>query len=426
MHTERRRLRAIQESSDNRAYSVSAFSIKNRLSGHMLPLDGIRGLAVLMVFFHHFNAAANAIGVSMPERLGIKILDSGWIGVDLFFVLSGFLITGILIDSKERPRYFINFYAKRTLRIFPLYYLFLAFVFFVLRPVFNCMYYADNAYSTLWHSQLWFWAYLQNWHFVVIGNGSKIPVTQLWSLAVEEQFYIIWPFVVFFCASRRIAFISVVLCIAAPVIRLFLIRSGWNQTSIYMSTITHADSLLLGAFVAAYARSGYAVPSARRLFLLLGFVVLMGSALIADIDGGLKRDGLALQTVGFSVISCSAALFIAGALLLPERVPLNAIICHPALRMFGKYSYSLYVFHPPVIFGMVWLLRARFGLLVQGVRLFSLGYLFLAFLSLLICLAISISTWYLIEARVLALKRYFAMDGGTPYDGARSRLPTAG
>lgn len=426
MHTEHSRLRAADKSTNNIGYPLPTAPLKSRLSGHMLPLDGIRGLAVLMVFFHHFNGAANAVGSGVLERLGIKILDSGWIGVDLFFALSGFLITGILLDSKEKSRYFLNFYAKRTLRIFPLYYFFLLLVFIVFRPVLAEIYHANNAYLTLSHAQLWFWTYLQNWYFVGVGNGSKIPVTQLWSLAVEEQFYLIWPLVVFLCSSRRIALISASLCFAAPIIRFILIKGGWNQTSIYMSTITHADSLLLGAFIASYVRSGYVLPSARRLFLLFGVVAMVGIALIVAIDGGLKRDGLALQTIGFSVIASSAALIIAGTLLLPQRAPLNAILGHPVLRMFGKYSYSLYVFHPPVLYGIGWLLRTRFGLLPQEIHLFSSGYLFLALTSLLICLAISITTWYLIEARMLALKRYFTTDGNNSYDRARSRLPTAG
>jgi len=389
----------------NPGYPTTSPSLKSTLGSHIPVLDGVRGLAVLLVFFHH-SVAAMALGSSGAlGRLAVKVLASGWIGVDIFFALSGFLITGILLDSKGGPRYFTNFYAKRTLRIFPLYYISLFFLFFVLRPLLSRIYFPSNDYSSIEHAQGWFWAYMQNWYFVRAG-GSPVPVTQLWSLAIEEQFYLVWPLVVFFCAPRRIVFISAIICVATPFIRFFLIRHGWDQTAIYMSTITHVDPLLLGALVAAYARSGLAIPTLRQASRVLAALVIIGGFAVVIVDHGMKRDGLALQTIGFSVIAGCSALLIA-ITIIGAASRLNALLSHPSLRLVGEYSYSFYVFHPPVLYSMAWFLRARLGLLPHDVSVFSFAYLFYLLVSLAATMLLSFTTWHLFEARLLSLKRYF-------------------
>src|SRR4030095_2778309 len=141
-------------------------------------LDGLRGLAILLVILYHNFSFINHFFFA-------------WLGVDLFFVLSGYLITSILLNSVNSPHYLKNFYAKRVLRVFPLYYLSLI-IFLIIFPLLGIYkselkYYVDN--------QLWFWFYLQNWllsfNFPTTGNF----LNHFWSLGVEEQFYLAWPFI---------------------------------------------------------------------------------------------------------------------------------------------------------------------------------------------------------------------------------------
>ncbi|WP_420993069.1 acyltransferase family protein [Cupriavidus sp. 30B13] len=390
--------------------------------GHLRPLDGLRGIAILLVFFHHSVVPAALGDTGTIGHLAVKLLVSGWIGVDVFFALSGFLITGILLDAKGTPRYFVNFYAKRTLRIFPLYYFFLVLFFLVLRPFLAEIYQPGQAYADLYHAQAWFWSYLQNWYFARLPEGSPVPVTQLWSLAIEEQFYLAWPVVVFLCPARRVAILSLALCVASPALRLVLISDGWDQMAIYVSTLTHLDPLLFGALVASYARSRAPLPTARQVLGAFAVLAVAGAALVAVLDGALRRNGLALQTLGFSIIGASSALLIAATLLLPAGARLNRFLGHPLLTMFGKYSYSLYVFHPPVLYAMAWVFRTRLRLLPDDGSVFSAGYLCFVLVSLLACMLVSLATWHLFEARLLALKRYF---GTAP--GPRARMaPTSG
>ncbi|MGO4330921.1 acyltransferase family protein [Cupriavidus sp. 2TAF22] len=398
--------------------------LKQRLGGgHLRPLDGMRGVAVLLVFFHHSVVAAALGGTGTLDHIVVKLLASGWVGVDIFFALSGFLITGILLDAKGTQRYFANFYAKRTLRIFPLYYFFLILFFLVLRPFLAEIYRPGNDYADLLHAQAWFWSYMQNWYFARLGEGSPVPVTQLWSLAIEEQFYLVWPLVVFLCTARRVVVVSLVLCVASPVLRFLLIRDGWDQMAIYVSTLTHIDPLLYGALVAAYARGGFALPTGRQVLRWLAALATISAALVVVLDGGLKRDGLALQTFGFSTLGACSALLIAAMLLLPAGSRLNLVASHPVLRMFGKYSYSLYVFHPPVLYGLAWLVRTRSGLLPHNGSVLSAGYLAYMLASLLLCMLASLTTWHLFEARLLRLKRYFTAQPGHPRGEAGGSLP---
>ena len=145
-------------------------------------LDVLRGIAILLVFFYHNFSF-------------LQVFEFGWIGVDLFFVLSGFLITDILLSSQGGRNFFRNFYARRFLRIFPLYYITLI-AFFLLAPYVFSQQNADvvTYYNT---NQLWFWSHLQNWLFVNKGMSSSPMLSHFWSLAVEEQFYLFWPLIIF-------------------------------------------------------------------------------------------------------------------------------------------------------------------------------------------------------------------------------------
>ena len=153
---------------------------------HLPALDGVRGLAVLVVVIHN----AGWLGGPTEQfilKLYSSVTSTGWIGVSLFFALSGYLITGILLDSRGKAGYFRSFYLRRTLRIFPLDYAFIALVVFVAAPLAWDREWA----SAVWRNQWSYWLYVSNWTqpFGISIHG----ITHLWSLAVEEQFYFIWP-----------------------------------------------------------------------------------------------------------------------------------------------------------------------------------------------------------------------------------------
>src|SRR4051812_48705226 len=155
-----------------------------RLRGHLPGLDGLRGIAILMVLALHFLGDATPHGP--VGRLVVKAASYGVLGVDLFFVLSGFLITGLLLDAKSGPHYFRNFYARRTLRIFPLYYLVLTILFIVL-PRFTAL---PAPLEDARIHQGWLWTYTSNFFIAARAEWALTYVSHFWSLAIEEHFYL--------------------------------------------------------------------------------------------------------------------------------------------------------------------------------------------------------------------------------------------
>ena len=173
-------------------------------------LDGIRGLAIFAVLWHHLVTFS---GLEPAVRLDYHLWRTGswgWVGVDLFFVLSGFLITGILYDSRSSGRYYFNFFGRRALRILPLYYGVLAVAFLVV-PAFL----APRSAEALTRDQAWYWLYLINVKFAFDGWPEPAYLGHFWSLAIEEQFYLIWPLVVRMLSRRRLLLVCMVCFLAA-------------------------------------------------------------------------------------------------------------------------------------------------------------------------------------------------------------------
>jgi peptidoglycan/LPS O-acetylase OafA/YrhL len=226
--------------------SESANAFSARVSrAHIPVLDGMRGIAVLCVMVLHFTLVDAVTGT---ERIFFDVARVGWVGVDLFFVLSGFLITGILYDAKGGAHFFRNFYMRRVLRIFPLYYAFLFLVLVALPTV-------RPTAVVPGETQLWLWTYLSNILFARVGwEGVPGHTTHLWSLAIEEQFYMLWPLVVFFASRRRLVQICIGAIVFAELTRIGLHYTAPNGIAGYALMPARIDALGVGALVAVLAR----------------------------------------------------------------------------------------------------------------------------------------------------------------------------
>jgi peptidoglycan/LPS O-acetylase OafA/YrhL len=364
-------------------------------------LDGVRGLAISGVMALHFMslvAPANAF-----ERAINKAASYGGWGVDLFFVLSGFLITGILLDDKGSEGYFRNFYARRTLRIFPLHYGILVLVLLV--PDALVASFAPELTETR-RLQGWLWTYLGN--FYIAGQGSfSIPyLSHFWSLAVEEHFYLFWPFLVGALSRVTTMRVTVTLSLIALALRIGLRFSGMSQLAVDVLTPCRADSLLLGAFCALASRGEGGAAAfalrARRFLLPCAASIILVSAFHALSGGSHDEISLPLRTSLLAVffglaITCAADPVGPTWLKAPFRLGF--------LRTLGKYSYGLYVYHG--IIDRVYAYRDVDGLLTAALGSHTLAFVIRAVSGIAISFVISIASYELYEKRFLKLKRRF-------------------
>ncbi|HZT79778.1 MAG TPA: acyltransferase, partial [Gemmataceae bacterium] len=269
---------------------------------HLPGLDGLRGVAILLVLAFHLLPSQPV--TSHVTAWIYRAAWSGWCGVDLFFVLSGFLITGILLDAKGLPHYFRNFYARRTLRIFPLYYGVLV-VIFVIVPLFLRP--PSPAFEHLQANQIWLWCYASNvctvwangWVFLA-GNWH---LNHFWSLAVEEQFYLVWPLVVLLLSRRRLLAACALCVVAAPLLRWAFLANGYGFVVAYTFTPCRVDALAVGAAVAVAARAPGGLSALRRFAPAVALA--LGAALLGLFvwRHGLRIADEVMQTAGYSLLA---------------------------------------------------------------------------------------------------------------------------
>ena len=347
-------------------------------------LDGVRAIAVLIVICFHFWQGFSRGPNSFVGTLAVW----GQTGVDLFFVLSGFLITGILIDSKGREHFLRTFYFRRILRIFPLYYATLLAVYLVC-PILHL-----NEW-TPWKQSIWFWVYLQNIPATFAPAAASGP-EHLWSLAVEEHYYLLWPLLVMLLTRDRLLKIIVVAIAVSLLTRIVFIHYAT-----FFFTLARLDGLAIGSALAIFARSqpgGLAcfIVWAKRLLCFVGPVLVM--AQLAFSGKGLSVIQIVKSTLIAVIYACVMILAIENAF--GRRV--ERFLSGRVLRSVGKYSYGMYVLHPFVLSGL-----HEAGL--------SYGVLGL-FVSVLLTYIAAWMSWTLLEKRFLRLKRHFEFpsNGQTP------------
>lgn len=352
-------------------------------------LDGLRGVAIGLILLHHCFG---------------KLFAFCWIGVDLFFVLSGFLITRILLESLEKKNYLLNFFGRRVLRIFPLYYFVLAVVFFLFPLLIND---AEKTFSYLFEHQAWFWTYTENWLINRDGwaPGQNIILSHFWSLAIEEQYYLLWPFVVLLFRGR--ALLIAIFCLIATAV---VIRTAGilHNPGYYVATITRMDSLLMGALLAAllYRFRNLVNNWSKALFVLSGIAILAGLLITRNPDYSNRF----FVTAGYTLLAVFFAAVIA--IVIEEKNNLlKRSLNNRPLIFLGKYSYGLYVFHFPVF----WLLRAPVLELISGwIASPDIAKLATSLVCLAITIACALLSFSLIEKPFLRLKAYFGNRASVP------------
>jgi len=356
-------------------------------------LDGLRGIAILLVIPHNSDLYPGVKNWAFPFAV---LTHAGWTGVQLFFVLSGFLITGALVDSRGSDNYYRAFFARRVLRIFPLYFLVLV-VFLLILPR---MVRLDPAIMATYSQQKWLWVFLSNWTQPFHGAVTWFP--HFWSLAVEEQFYLIWPFVIAIMPPRYMLGLTAAVTLVAIATRLTLHAMGYGAEVIYMFTTTRMDALAIGAATALLARRAGILDTLRQhqdRGIVLVLVLALASAAISHAFG---TDNLGTISIGYTLIALSAALLL---LTLRAGVGTNTwlerVFSNPLLRSCGRYSYAMYVFHM--------LLIQLLGSYLSGLLLPAGSFRPMLYSLTIILLSYGLGwlSYRLYERHFLSLKRYF-------------------
>jgi peptidoglycan/LPS O-acetylase OafA/YrhL len=346
---------------------------------HLPSLDGLRAVAIILVVLRH-----------------VADTGPGWVGVDLFFVLSGFLITGICLDHRG-PGFFKAFYARRALRILPPYFAVLAGVSVL-----------SLATRGRWPIGIgWLLAFATNVG-VALGNWQTVAggTQHFWSLAVEEQFYLAWPLVVVLGSAagsrKRSLFVAGAAVLVAPLCRWWMLTHG-GEIGAYVFTVARCDTLALGALLAlAYRSAAWATvaPIARRwgsapltrwLGVLVALLALVG---VSAPDGG--PYGMGLQTAGYSLIALTSLVLITCAIAAPASAPLSRALRRPWLIAVGRRSYAIYLFQGPIVEAMKRLDPRT-----------VLGWCAYAIATAAVTYGLAALSWRYLERPILAYKRAF-------------------
>lgn len=389
------------EPRDDRA-SATAVRARPALQGHMPALDGVRGLAVLMVLGYHFIGGMEP--TSRFERVVCKVALSGASGVELFFVLSGFLITGILFDASRKRPYFRNFYMRRFLRIFPLYYGVLAAIFLVAPAI---PFFQGKDLDYLAAHQAWAWLYGVNVHVALHGAWSLTYIDHFWSLCVEEHFYLVWPLVVWLLASqpRRLMYVSLCVALGAMAARVVGFVSGLSWWTTYVFTPFRFDGLALGGFLAVLARQPDGLDLiARRLpraALIAGTLTAVTFAWVKTFSGDVSF----IYPIRSALFEVLLAALLMWSITAPEGTAVSRFFRSRFMRTAGTYSYGLYVYHHFISYYMMEH-RTEF-VVARWLGSHFLAVLAQAVVGMAASAVIAYTSYELFEKRFLALKKYF-------------------
>jgi peptidoglycan/LPS O-acetylase OafA/YrhL len=317
--------------------------------GHTPELDGIRGWACASVLVAHC-----VTGISKGPWAEAINKHTLWFllgGVDLFFVLSGFLIGGILLDSKTRSHFFASFWIRRIARIFPVAYLVLA---TYAAALFVTAHFGigrfDNWLLAEYRPPLWSFAtFTQSLPIALGGYGGPRWMAMTWSLAIEEQFYLLFPLAVYFLPRRSLVGLVIGGIIAAPILRGVLEGYFGNWYAPYVLLPSRMDSLLYGVAVALVVRSSAAINFARRYRLALDAIALfiLCAVLMDWWEWTLWTTPLGTRPLRYSLFAIMWGIVILRIFICPNSA-FNSIWRNSALAKIGLVSYALYMYHQSI------------------------------------------------------------------------------
>ncbi len=350
-------------------------------------LEGLRGIAIIAVIIYHNFPYGDSL--------------FGWLGVDLFFVLSGFLITSILFKSvnAEKPTtYFKKFYIRRALRIFPLYYLFL-FAFLFLLPALGIF---KNEVSEYQEDKFWFIFYAQNWLFTNNFPATSHCLNHFWSLAVEEQYYLFWPIIIILLRKPKYLLIFLI----GFLIFLFGFRSyiwnaqyeGFNYTNFY--TFTRFDGICIGSIIAILSIQKKEFILRHTASIVAGLAALNFIFYFANSSGNLPY----LAFIGYTTFAAMFGILVYE-LGYGNSNWLKNIFSGSALRLLGRISYGLYMFHWPVHY---FLKDTLFSFFSNSLHI-STAYnqMLIALITTAISIVLSFISYHFFESWFLKLKQKF-------------------
>lgn len=361
----------------------------------MPELDSLRGVAILLVLFYHgFGLDYGVQGLSGMARWFVAATLPGWVGVDLFFVLSGFLITGILLDTKTRPDYYRRFYIRRALRILLIYFAALVVLAVTTRA------------RSFGHAVSWSFLGISALFLTNFATVFKIstPYGVLWSLAVEEHFYLVWPAVVRKLSTRVVAVCAAAICVVCPALRAasFLLQRGRGWTDYGAYTWLVADGLATGALFAIAVRGPLSSRGANWKLAAATLATGIGLGIVGAPFGMLSRDRL----LGMTLRQTALNVFFLGVLVLVLLVGTgrwSRFVCYRPLRSLGEISYGVYLIHMFVF----WVVDRCLEIFFPQLPPFGGHFTWMAgrfCVALSVTIAISyVSRWYF-EERFLRLK----------------------
>ena len=317
---------------------MSEYSYK----GKVVEIEGLRGIAILLVTMHHF----------WPESSGFyeffsPLVHLGWIGVDLFFVLSGFLIGGILLDTKQNSNYFKNFYIRRFLRIFPLYYLFVISLFIIVpfgQSLLHGIAYGQTEFIKESGSPLWYLLFLGNIREAITGVEPAYFLAPLWSISIEEQFYLLSPLLIYKATDRQLKIVLAVLICLSPLFRLTMFEYfPDNERMQYLATISRFDNLSAGLVLAMLVRSNYFVS--KKLISSALIVLSIAMAVIFSFDG-FNRFTFFCRVFGYSMLALYFFTFVLWTIQ-NRGLAITALLRNKVLVYLGGLCYGLYLLQRP-------------------------------------------------------------------------------
>lgn len=293
-------------------------------------LDGVRAIAALLVMVLHFFGDESMAGNKIIDVLKV-LARFGQTGVTLFFVLSGFLITRILLATKNNHNYFKVFFIRRALRILPLYYLYLIIIFCII-PLFTNDFipFKENWY---------YWIYLQN--FAITFNWLQNGPAHYWSLAVEEHFYLFWPLLIYYLNVKQISRLIPVIIGLSLITRIILLK---NNYEVFYFTFTNMDALAIGSLIAIMEFRNKLNFRNPGFYFLMFLVFLIPSMVIGSFVSGQKL--FIVQLLKLPIIAVSYFFLILCVITAPANNFFKKILSNRPFSFLGKISYGLYVFHP--------------------------------------------------------------------------------